>query len=154
MESNDRKESAYIIALGNELMNRHNLITDGWKFQFDAGRRRLGYCLHTKKIVSVSRYLAPLLSDSELRILILHEIAHALVGKKHGHDAVWKAKAIEIGSDGRRLYYGTARIKPKYKGTCPVCGHVIRKHKRNTTSCISCGQKKIQQKISVCLDVK
>jgi len=135
-----------IIILGNELMNRHNLITDGWVFQFDTARRRLGYCLHSKKIVSVSQYIAPLLSDSELRILILHEIAHALVGKKHGHDAVWRAMALKIGSDGQRLYHGEVRIKPKFKGTCPVCGHVIKKHKRNVTSCISCGQKKFNRK--------
>ena len=131
--------------LGIELMNKHNLIADGWSFKFDNAKRRLGYCSYRKKIVSVSIHISPLLSENELRILILHEIAHALVGKKHGHDSVWKAKAIEIGSDGKRLYHGEVRIKPKYKGTCPVYGHVITKHKRNVTSCISCGQKKFNR---------
>ena len=32
-----------------------------------------------------------------IRDTILHEIAHALVGPCHGHDAVWRQKAREIG---------------------------------------------------------
>jgi predicted SprT family Zn-dependent metalloprotease len=129
-----------------ELMNLHGLMTNSWVFQFDNAKRRLGYCSHYQKIISLSKNIMPLLNDAELNDIILHEIAHALVDKKHGHDAVWRAKAIEIGCNGNRLYDGTPRIKHKYKGICPVCGHVITKHKRNVTSCISCGQKKFNRK--------
>lgn len=31
--------------------------------------------------------------------VVLHEIAHAIVGRGHGHDEVWAAKAEEIGSE-------------------------------------------------------
>ena len=36
---------------------------------------------------------------------LLHEIAHALVGRKHNHDAEWKAKAREIGCTGERTHW-------------------------------------------------
>ena len=36
----------------------------------------------------------------KIKNTILHEISHAIVGKNHGHDDIWKNKAIEIGCDG------------------------------------------------------
>ena len=33
---------------------------------------------------------------------ILHEMAHALVGQVHGHDAVWQAQVL--GCSGRRCH--------------------------------------------------
>lgn len=38
----------------------------------------------------------------DIKNTILHEIAHALVGHKEGHNKVWKDKAIEIGCTGDR----------------------------------------------------
>lgn len=31
---------------------------------------------------------------------VAHEVAHALVGPAHGHDAVWRRKAVELGGSG------------------------------------------------------
>lgn len=41
--------------------------------------------------------LAPGLGASVMRQALLHEIAHALVRPGHGHDQVWKDKALQIG---------------------------------------------------------
>jgi hypothetical protein len=47
--------------------------------------------------VSVDRNGAEEIVDT-----ILHEIAHALVGPRHGHDTVWKAKCTDIGARPER----------------------------------------------------
>ena len=46
-------------------------------------------------------------SKEEIVDTILHEIAHAIVGSKHGHDAVWKAVARRIGLPQRPAYTPT-----------------------------------------------
>ena len=45
---------------------------------------------------------------------ILHEIAHALVGSHHKHDAVWKAKCKEIGCDPKATSDVAVEVEPKW----------------------------------------
>jgi predicted SprT family Zn-dependent metalloprotease len=82
--------------------------------------------------------------NSYERILevILHEIAHALVGNRHNHDKVWKAKARQLGiSDNIKV---DSNIPPAvYVASCCVCkekyGRYRRPQKRKTPSCKKCG---------------
>jgi len=130
------KEAVRTIAV--KLMDKHNLLIKGWKFVFDNAKTRLGNCSHTKKIISLSKNYLPLVDEKEVIDTILHEIAHALVGRKQGHNHIWKQQAIEIGCNGQRLYRGEANIKAKYKGTCPICGKIIKRHRRKNISCGKC----------------
>ena len=62
-------------------------------------------------------------SDDEVLDTILHEIAHALVGPQHGHDAVWRAKAREIGCTGERCVSSDSpRVPGDWVGRCSA-GH-------------------------------
>jgi Zn-dependent protease with chaperone function len=72
----------YVEKLALSLMEKHDLLSKDWKFVFDNGRRRLGFCNYKKKTISLSRKFIPLLDDEEIIDIILHEIAHALTGKK------------------------------------------------------------------------
>jgi predicted SprT family Zn-dependent metalloprotease len=84
----------------NELLSAHGLNKAGWKIEF-----------------SDSKEFAVKAPEAGLKDIALHEIAHALVGCSHGHDAVWKAKAVSIGSSGERCHkYQYA--KGKYTLTC------------------------------------
>jgi predicted SprT family Zn-dependent metalloprotease len=85
-----------------ELMAQHGL--KGWRFTFDHSTRRAGSCRYRDKLITLAFDLARTGSDEDIRDTILHEIAHALVGRKHNHDAVWKAKAREIGCSGDRTH--------------------------------------------------
>jgi len=131
-------EGAKSMAL--KLMDYHGLLEKDWSFNFDNARSRLGYCSYRKKRISLSKnyILLPTYEEDDIRDTVLHEIAHALVGRKQGHNCVWKQKAIEIGCNGKRLYQGEATIMPKYKGTCPKCGRVILRHRRKHISCSRC----------------
>lgn len=84
------------------LKKTHKLV--GWNLVFDHAKRRLGVCKHRRKQIGISSYMLadPETSEQNVKNTLIHEIAHALVGKKHGHDAVWKAKAVSIGCDGSR----------------------------------------------------
>lgn len=39
-----------------------------------------------------------------IKSIVLHEIAHAIVGANHNHDKIWKDCCISIGGDGKRCY--------------------------------------------------
>jgi len=76
--------------LANRLLREHGLV--GWRFEYDNAKRRGGQCRHADRAISMSRHLVPLWSGPEVMTVLKHEIAHALVGPNHGHDAVWAAK--------------------------------------------------------------
>jgi predicted SprT family Zn-dependent metalloprotease len=116
--------------LAKELMHKHNL--RGWSFRFDNARRRFGRCSYSRKLITLSSALVAINDEAKVKDTILHEIAHALVGSGHGHDWVWKTKAIEIGCDGKRCYSSEDIRTPesKYFAICGGCGKTHKKHRK------------------------
>ena len=65
---------------------------------------RLGACYigldeegnRTPRLIKISRPMAEINTWDSIRLIVLHEIAHALT-PRHGHDKVWSDKCIEIG---------------------------------------------------------
>lgn len=124
----DLQEAA---ALAQELMGRHGLT--GWRFGFDRARVRAGACHHHDRRITLSPHLTRAHSLEQVRETLLHEIAHALVGPRHGHDAVWRARARSIGATGERCYdAGEVPVVPgRWQGRC-AAGHVVHRHRRPT----------------------
>lgn len=123
---------ADINILALNLMFEHGLIEQGWFYSWDRSKARNGLCNYTDKIISMSKYLAPVRTYDQNKNTILHEIAHVLVGAGHGHDAVWKAKAIEIGSDGERcgkIDAEAERPEHRWVGKCSVCDVQVGYHR-------------------------
>lgn len=88
-------------ALAHELMSRHGLTDQGWRFRWDSARKRLGQCTYSTRTISMSRYMATEADTELVKQTLLHEVAHALTpGAKHS--ARWAAKAKEIGYTGAR----------------------------------------------------
>jgi hypothetical protein len=113
--------------MANTLMFDHGLLDQGWFVNFDRSKTRLGLCSHTKKEITLSKYLTPLRSFDDNRDTILHEIAHALVGPGHGHGAVWELKCVEIGARPERcgqLDPDVARPEFRWTYVCEGCGTV------------------------------
>jgi hypothetical protein len=140
MELNKAKQLAI------NLMTEHGLIGNGWSFKFDHAKRRYGCCAYSKRIISISGPLTEIREQDKVKNTILHEIAHALVGAGHGHDSVWKEKALEIGCNGERCG-NDVRIKGNWIGECPN-GHVSYKHRipKRKMSCGICYPKKFNDK--------
>lgn len=130
-------------ALAKELMALHDVT---YRFAFNNRKAGAGLCSHSKATIFLSRPLTSFAIESEVRDTILHEIAHALT-RGHGHDQVWKKKAIEIGCNGLRCYdehtapemqKGRESIA-KYKAVC-VNGHIFfaNRRKKRRHSCPTC----------------
>ena len=124
------------INLATELMQAHGLV--GWRFKLDHARRRAGQCDYTHKTISLSRLYIRHADTDHIRDTILHEIAHALVGPHHGHDAVWRQKAREIGCSATR-YHNLSFARARWVMTCPNgCFSVERHRKKSGLVCASC----------------
>jgi predicted SprT family Zn-dependent metalloprotease len=112
------------------LMNKHGL--SHWQFQYDNSVRRFGVCKYNiynqSGVIGLSRKLVAVNDEEQVRDTILHEIAHALT-RGHGHDAVWKAKCVEIGAKPERCYSSkdTNMAEMRYQAICGGCG---RKHQK------------------------
>ncbi len=139
--------------LARELMTQHGLfgpmrfdvpqVFFGWKFKFDTARKRFGCCFWGTRTISLSRPLTAIGKEEDVRDTILHEIAHALVSPNHGHDRVWRRKALEIGCNGNRCGITKNKLeRGGWIGHCPNPEHkhrVFRKPTR-TYSCSQCGR--------------
>jgi predicted SprT family Zn-dependent metalloprotease len=126
------------LSLGRRLLREHGL--GDWSIRTDRAKTRAGVCRFATHTISLSAALTHLHDEAEVRDTILHEIAHALVGPFHGHDDVWRAKAVEIGCSGERTVPSTAaRVEGPWRGVCPQ-GHVSTRHRRPTRvlSCSRC----------------
>jgi len=136
--------------LANFLMHKHELTSKGWRFEFDTAKRRFGCCNHRYKKITLSKALVSINDEARVKNTILHEIAHALVGGGHGHDSVWRDKAIQIGCDGKRCYTSENTVIPesKYVAICVGCGYVHKKHRKPTriSACGTCCKGVFQSK--------
>ena len=115
-------------AMAEYLLEVHGL--DDWDVAYDNAKLRAGICRFSDRVLGLSAPLTAVHSEEDVRDTILHEIAHALVGPRHGHDAVWREQARAIGCSGERCVSAdTPRVPAAWLGTCPG-GHTLERHRR------------------------
>lgn len=127
--------------MARTLLDEHGL--RDWSVGFDRAKTRAGATHFGTRRITLSGPLTRLHDDDLVRDTILHEIAHALVGPAHGHDAVWKAKAREVGAPDSRCFSSeAAKTLAPFVGLCPA-GHEVRRHKRPTrlVTCAQCSSR-------------
>lgn len=116
------------VTLAEELLAAHGL--NDWQVRLDAARRRAGVCHFDTRVIGLSAPLTRLHDEAEVRDTILHEIAHALAGPRHGHDATWRRIAQQIGCSGERCMPADApAVATAWLGVCPA-GHTVGRHRR------------------------
>lgn len=126
----------------------------GYTFGFMDEKKTLGYCHYINKTIELSR---PICEnnfdklDTEIKDIILHEIAHAfcvaIYGRRKGggHDKKWKQIARGIGCNGNRCYDWEVKTpKGKYTLSCPNddCDYQYEMYRkpRVERSCGKCSQ--------------
>lgn len=123
-----------------ELLKKHGLTE--WTFSFDRAKTRAGVCHYRSKTIALSVYYvkSPLTTREHITDTLLHELAHALT-PGHTHDAIWKAKAIELGSSGD-VYCRHRFVPPAYTITCPCNAHNLVRYRVHPTFhnslCVHC----------------
>ena len=132
---------AAIETLAEQLIKKHQKsgeLAKGWRFGFDFAEKRVGACCYEHKIITLTLHFCLKATKAEIRETILHEIAHAIVGPKHGHDKKWQETARKIGSSAERCYTGRARAVPRWKGHCG-CGNTWKRQRLwKGSSCPDC----------------
>jgi predicted SprT family Zn-dependent metalloprotease len=140
--------------MATDMMKHYNLV--GWAFRFDRSVSRLGMCSHGRKTIFLSTHATTVNSEEQVLNTILHEIAHALVSGDHGHDDVWRNKAISIGCDGERCSNIAVKAPSKYTIACKSCnqirGRLYRLTQRYATRlefmwCSQCGKEQSKGKL-------
>lgn len=127
-----------VAALARALMDAHGL--GEWTFRFDRATRRAGSTRPCDRTLTLSGPLSDLYDEAQVRDVILHEIAHARVGTKHHHDAVWQAEARRLGArPSAHVSADAPRVSGPWVGTCPS-GHTIDRMRapRRVLTCARC----------------
>jgi RimJ/RimL family protein N-acetyltransferase len=127
----------FIRALAERKMAEH-IDLENWQFGFDNGKRRAGLCNYTNKTITISRYLVDIHTIEESMQVVLHEVAHAMCGKREGHSKKWLATAKSIGYRAER-FTGTeiAQETAPWLGTCKN-GHTHYRY-RQPSRPLACG---------------
>jgi predicted SprT family Zn-dependent metalloprotease len=124
--------------LARNLMIKHGL--GQWIFEFSRCKSSFGAVRHASKRITLSAPLSEINSVAEVTDTILHEIAHALVGRGVGHGPAWKLKAQLIGARPERCY-NTADVKTPvrpWQGVCTTCNKKVLRYRRRTIFHIPC----------------
>ena len=109
-----------------------------WHFRWDHARRRAGACHHHKSLITLSRPIAELGTVDDAVQTLLHEIAHAIVGKDENHGPRWLETARSIGYTGRVRHSGpTPDHLARWAGRCPA-GHTVLRYRRPRNMVASC----------------
>lgn len=118
-------------SMARMLMKRYGLYS--WEFHFDRAVHSFGQCHFDDKKITLSRQLVRLNVQKEVRDTILHEIAHALTGKRaQPHGPKWRAIAKSIGCRGERCFDSDKVKMPAYlyQHKCSGCDHVFGRYRK------------------------
>ena len=106
--------------LARRLFARHQAqsgLGTQWTFGFDLSTVRAGVCRYRDQRINLSVSYCLRATRADIENTLLHEIAHAIVGVEHGHNAVWRAKAREIGCTAERCH-GVTHTVARWVGEC------------------------------------
>jgi len=82
-----------------DIMAKH--LDSRWKFEIsESNGKWVGFCDYTDHIIRIEREFFYFATIEQLIDLLLHEIAHAIVGYAFHHGKKWKSLYISIGGSG------------------------------------------------------
>ncbi len=143
MELDEARELAF------ELMSDYGLWY--WRFKFDKSKMRFGLCDERTKEISLSEPLVLLNNEEVVKNVILHEIAHALVGCKHKHNSIFQEKAKKLGCEYIYRYSSEniVRVPKNVVAKCPNCNFIFKRYRKpnGRRACGKCKELPFEKRI-------
>ena len=138
---------AQVENIANTLLNEHQRqrrLADDWRVAFDLAPTRVGQCVHKEHRIYLAVGHCLKARRGEILDTILHEIAHALAGPNHQHDAYWRRIARAIGCTAERCTT-TRHAVGRWIARCR-CGlthsrHRLTRRARTDTICAGCRER-------------
>jgi len=95
---------------------------EGWTVHINPNTtNRYGRCSYGSREIELGEKFILHATDAQILDTILHEIAHALVGRGHGHGETWKAMARKVGATPKSRSKSVG-IEPRWIAVCGECG--------------------------------
>lgn len=134
----EEKKLRQAVLKGAQLMVDNGL--GDWKINLHSSRRALATCYAFTKTIKFSKHFVMVSKEDQFEGVTLHEVAHALVGPRHGHGKVFKEKCIEISPtpDYAKAQLNGAIDILKYELSCPECGATSRANRNRHWICSKC----------------
>jgi predicted SprT family Zn-dependent metalloprotease len=127
--------------LARNLLNDHGL--PSWDVKLNNNKRQLGVCKEYLKRIELSEHYVTRNPREMVVDTILHEIAHALVGVEHGHDAVWKEMCKRLGCTPKSCDKKVEMPEGDWRAECPTCHKLFTRHRKPKSLrgfyCTKCG---------------
>ena len=104
-----------------ELLVEHDL--NNYELGLHRGRRLLGKCWIDLHRITLSKYFVEACQWADVKLTVLHEIAHAIDARRRGrtaHDRVFRQIAKSIGASTSRSRT-LDKVPRKYIGYCSFC---------------------------------
>ena len=93
--------------------------------RFETATARAGICRYTARTIALSVSFVQRAPWDDIRDTLLHEVAHAIVGPGHAHDAVWQTAARRIEMHGEALQHRYRQPEAEDRAVPPVPRPVV-----------------------------
>lgn len=93
-------EALEALQLGQSMLDKAGLSADGWTVQFDHPKFRYSRhasCNYDKREIHVSAFDIYGADDQFFHNAMCHEMAHAVLSSRHGHNDEWLQQALDFG---------------------------------------------------------
>lgn len=109
-----------------------------WQVSVNGSRSSLAWAEHTDKEISISKFFIYLSTRDEFDGVILHEIAHALLGPGFGHGKEFTDLCKKISPNSDYAVSGMDIGIRRYFFKCPRCGYSGYHNSKRDKACASC----------------
>ena len=119
-----------------ELLGLHNL--QDWSVSINGSRSALAFTDHIDKDISISKFFVYMSSKKQFDGVVLHEIAHALLGPGFGHGDEFLELCKKISPDDD---YAKAWVDigiRRYFFECPRCSYSGYHNSKSDKACPEC----------------
>lgn len=111
---------AHVLHFAEALLAKYDLT--GWTVKWSRATKVAGRCCYSEKAIYLSRPLIKARGLENSKMVVLHEVAHALT-QGAGHGPAWRKRFKAMGGDGKSHYASDTvdqmRLNTKYLGVCP-----------------------------------